>query len=76
MKSKDNAMTEGPIFKRLISFALPLMAVNLLQVFYNSADMMIVGMSTEADAVGAIGTTMSMINLIVNSFIGLSVKVF
>lgn len=73
MKSKDNAMTEGPIFKRLTPFALPLMAVNLLQVFYNFADMMIVGMSAEADAVGAIGTTMSMINLIVNSFIGLSV---
>ncbi len=67
------SFTDGPIASRLIGFALPLMAVNLLQVFYSSADMMIVGLSSEPDAVGAVGTTLAMINLIVNSFIGISV---
>ena len=46
------------------------MATNLLQVLYNAADMMIVGMSTEADAVGAIGITGSFVSLIVGVFMG------
>ncbi len=57
----------------MVLFALPLIAVNLLQVFYNAADMMIVGLSGEPDAVGAVGGTLPLINLIVNSFIGISV---
>ncbi len=63
-------MTEGPLFGKILLFILPLMATNLLQTFYNAADMMVVGLSTEPDAVGAIGTTGAFINLVVNVFIG------
>ncbi len=63
-------MTEGPLFGKILLFILPLMATNLLQTFYNAADMMVVGLSAEPDAVGAIGTTGSFINLVVNVFIG------
>lgn len=71
--SGKSSITEGGTFFALLRFALPLMAVNLLQVFYTSADMMIVGLSGVGDAVGAIGTTLPMINLIVNAFMGMSV---
>lgn len=70
---KNINMTEGPVFKNIILFALPLIVTNLLQVLYTAADTMVVSFSHEADAVGAIGTTTAMINLIVNIFIGCSV---
>ena len=65
-------MTEGRIFGKMIYFIIPLMLTNLLQTFYNAADMMIVSLSGEANAVGAIGTTGPVINLLVNIFIGFS----
>lgn len=69
-KKKPLLMTEGPLFGKILIFILPLMATNLLQTFYNAADMMIVGLSPEKDAVGAIGVTGAFINLIVNVFMG------
>ena len=63
-------MTEGGVFGKILLFAFPLMITNLLQVFYNAADMIIVSMSSEPNAVGAIGMTGSFINLVVNVFTG------
>ncbi len=71
-KKKTLNLTEGPLFSKIVFFILPLMASNLLQILYNAADMMIVGLSSEANAVGAIGTTGALITLIVNVFIGFS----
>ncbi len=65
--------TSGPIFKKLLFFTLPIIATNLLQVFYNAADMMVVSLSSEPNAVGAVGITGSFINLVTNLFIGFSV---
>ena len=67
---KQLSMTEGPVFFKILAFVLPLMVTNLLQVLYNSADMIVVSLSHEPDAVGAIGMTSSFVNLIVNVFIG------
>jgi Na+-driven multidrug efflux pump len=47
-------MTEGPIFTRVLAFCIPIMITNLLQVFYNAADMMVVSLSPVKDAVGAV----------------------
>ena len=68
-----SGFTEGSIFDKLLFFVLPIMATNLLQTFYNAADMMVVSLSSESNAVGAIGTTTSFISLVVNLFIGFSV---
>lgn len=65
-------MTEGKILGKMIYFIIPLMLTNLLQTFYNAADMMVVSLSGVKDAVGAIGTTGPVVNLIVNLFIGFS----
>ena len=72
-KRKDMDMTTGPLLGKILLFVLPLILTNLLQMFYNAADMIIVGMSSEPDAVGAIGTTGAFTSLLVNLFIGLSV---
>ena len=73
LKRKSIDLTEGPILGKMISFVLPLMATNLLQTLYNAADMMIVGLSSEQNAVGAIGMTGSFVGLIVNLFMGFAV---
>lgn len=69
-KLKNIDMTNGPLFSKIVLFVLPLMATNLLQVLYNTADMIVVSLSPEADAVGAIGITGAFINLVLNVFIG------
>lgn len=71
--TKDIDPTNGPILSKLIRFVLPLIATNLLQTFYNAADMMVVGLSSEANAVGAIGITGAYVALITNLFMGFSV---
>ena len=67
--------TNGKIFFKILLFVLPIMATNLLQTFYNAADMMVVSLSNEENAVGAIGTTTSFLHLVVNLFIGFAVGV-
>ena len=66
-------MTEGPLFGKILMFALPMVAMNLLQSAYHAADMMIVSLSHEANSVGAIGITGPFINLVINLFIGFAV---
>lgn len=72
-KRKDMDMTSGAILPKILVFVLPLIVTNLLQMLYNAADMIVVGLSAEGDAVGAIGTTGAFTSLVVNLFIGLSV---
>lgn len=66
-------MTQGPIFSKIIVFALPLIFTNLLQMLYNAADMVVVGKFSGVDgAVGAIGSTGALLNLATNIIIGFS----
>lgn len=68
-------MCEGPILKQLIKFAFPLLVTGILQVLFNAADMIVVGQfsANEELCVAAVGSTGSLVALIVNTFIGLSV---
>lgn len=66
-------LLEGPLLPKIFRFVLPLMLTNLLQVFYSAADMIIVGLSDVDGAIGSIGTTGAMINLILNICMGFSV---
>lgn len=50
-------MTEGPILKQLISFALPLLFGSIFQLMYSMTDSIIVGKFVSADALAAIGAT-------------------
>ncbi|MBR3382535.1 MAG: MATE family efflux transporter [Clostridia bacterium] len=72
-KTRDVNMLEGPLFGKIFMFALPLIITNMLQVFYNAADMIVAGLSGVEGAIGSIGTTSAMINLIINIFMGFSV---
>lgn len=71
--TKSYSLTSGAILPMMIRYTLPLIFTNLLQVCYTIADNIIVGLSGEPEAVGAIGTTTAFINLTVNIFIGCSI---
>ena len=68
-------MTEGPLFGKIVMFALPLLLSGILQLLYNAADIVVVGRFAEngQTALAAVGSTGALTNLIVNLFIGLSV---
>ena len=51
-----NDLTEGKISKVLLLFALPMIAGNMLQQFYNIADTLIVGRVLGIDALAAVGS--------------------
>lgn len=70
-------MLNGPLFGPMLRFTLPIMAMGVLQVLYNSADIIIVGQFAAADspAVASIGATAALINLIVAVFINLSIGI-
>lgn len=72
-KTASEDLTTGNLMQKIILFVIPLMITNLLQVFYSAADMIVVGMSDVEGAIGSIGTTSAMINLILNIFMGFSV---
>ncbi|MBP3919584.1 MAG: MATE family efflux transporter [Clostridia bacterium] len=72
-KKYEINMCEGPLFSKLIAFALPLMLSSILQLLYNAADVIVVGQFAGHAALAAVSSTGSLVNLIVNLFIGLSV---
>ena len=72
---KNINMTEGPILSSVILYAIPIMLAGMLQIFFNAADLAVVGNFSGTDATAAVGATGSTISLIVNTVMGLSVGV-
>ena len=69
-RSHEIDMTSGPLLKKLLLFVLPLMASGVLQLLFNAADVIVVGKFAGSLALAAVGSTGSLVNLIVNLFIG------
>ncbi|MDT8719458.1 MATE family efflux transporter [Clostridium sp. 19966] len=72
-RNRNMDMSSGPLFKKIFIFSLPIMAMNILQLMFNTADMVVVGHFSGSKALAAVGSTGALINLIVNLFMGLSV---
>lgn len=66
-------MCNGPIFGKLLVFALPLMLSGILQLLFNAADIVVVGKFSGSHALAAVGSTGALINFFVNVFIGFSI---
>ncbi|MCI6821590.1 MAG: MATE family efflux transporter [Clostridiales bacterium] len=67
-----NDLTEGKISKVLLLFALPMIAGNMLQQFYNIADTLIVGRVLGTDALAAVGSAYTLMTFLTSVFLGLS----
>ena len=72
-RKKTRDMTQGTIWKHLLAFALPLMIGNLFQQLYNTVDSIVVGQFVSKQALAAVGSTTSIINMLVGFFSGVSV---
>lgn len=66
-------MTSGALLPKVLLFSGPLILTGILQLLYNAADVVVVGQFVGHQALAAVGSTSSLINLLVNLFMGLSV---
>lgn len=66
-------MTEGPIWKRIITFAIPIFWGNLFQQMYNAADSLIVGNFLGSAALAAVSSSGNLIFLMVGLFNGIAI---
>lgn len=65
-------MINGTIMNKLISFAVPLMLSGILQLLFNAVDIIVVGRFSGSQSLAAVGSTSSLINMLTNLFIGIS----
>ena len=65
-------LTRGSVSRSLILFALPMIAGNLLQQFYNIADTLIVGRALGSGALAAVGSAYTLMTFLNSIFLGLS----
>lgn len=72
-KSYEMDMCHGPLVKKLLIFTIPVMISGVLQLLFNAADIVVVGQFVGSQALAAVGSNTSLINLIVNVFIGISI---
>lgn len=72
-KNYEIDMCNGPILKKMLIFAVPLMCSSILQLLFNAADIVVVGKFAGDNALAAVGSNTALINLLTNLFIGLSI---
>lgn len=65
-------LTEGSVSKKLMRFAMPFLAANILQAFYNMADMLIVGIFMGKAGISGVSIGGQICLLIVNLIVGLA----
>ncbi|MDY2614750.1 MATE family efflux transporter [Blautia obeum] len=69
---KTTIMTEGSIWKKLLMYSIPLILGNLFQQLYNTVDSIIVGNYIGSEALAAVGSSGSIINLLIGFCVGAS----
>ena len=72
---KEVDLLNGPILPKIISYSLIIMATNLMQMLFNTADMIIVGKFAGNECLGAVGATTALVSLFLSLFTGFAVGV-
>ena len=67
----QRSLTQGPITRGILLFALPLILGNLLQQMYNIADTWVVGRFLGADALAAVGSSYTLMTFLTSILLGL-----
>lgn len=74
VKRREMDFTYGPLLKKMIIYALPIICINVLQLLFTAADLSVLGIFTGNDhALAAVGACTPIINLCLAFFMGLSV---
>lgn len=69
---KEMDMLNGPMWKNILIFAIPIALTTLMQQLFHSADMAVVGRFCGENELAAVGSNNAIINLLVNLFMGFS----
>ena len=72
-KSYEIDMCNGPILSKMLLFTIPLMCSSMLQLLFNAADIVVVGRYAGDNSLAAVGSNTSLIGLLTNLFLGLSI---
>lgn len=70
---KSYNLLEGPLVPAIMMFAIPMILTSSLQQLFNAADIVVCGKFVGSIALAAVGANSQIVNLFVNSFLGLSV---
>lgn len=73
--TKKTDMTQGPIMKLVLLFALPICAGNILQQLYNTVDTLVIGNFCGSTSLAAVGTSAQPIEMLLCIFLGLGTGV-
>lgn len=72
VRRTDADMTQGTIWKQFIAFSVPMAIGLLFQQLYNTVDTLVVGQFVGKEALAAVGSTGSILNMMVGLCAGLS----
>lgn len=72
MSRETKDLTNGKLSRQFLTFSLPLMVTNVLQVLFNMADVAVVGRFVGPYALGAVGSTTMLVALFTGILIGVS----
>lgn len=76
MKNRSNLdLTEGPVLRKVMLFAIPLMLNSLTQTLYSTVDKIMVGQFVSTSAMAAVGASSPPLNLMINLFAGIALGV-
>ena len=67
----EGSLTHGPLGRQILRFSLPLMFSNVLQVLFNMSDIAIAGRFSGPEALGAVGSTATLVTLFTGFLIGM-----
>ncbi len=72
MKAYEMDLCSGSLWKKIFVYSVPLMLSNILQVLFNMSDVAVVGKFAGPVALGAVGSTSTLITLFTGLLIGLA----
>ena len=70
MKQAALDMTRGPLGRQIFRFSVPLMVSNVVQVLFNMSDIAVVGRFAGSTALGAVGSTATLVTLFTGFLMG------
>ena len=73
LKAKNIDATTGPLLKKIILYAIPLILSTLIQQLFNAIDIVVLGNMADSVAVASVAATSSITALVVNAFVGIAI---
>ncbi|MDE5655687.1 MAG: MATE family efflux transporter [Muribaculaceae bacterium] len=72
-KKRQVDMLHGPLFGKILTFSIPLIASGILQQSFNAIDVAVIGRYSTTQAIAAVGSNGPIISILVNLFLGIAI---